>query len=91
MQKLLYLSCEANLFRNPKITFRDPNWGREHWRPQIFFQGGKHRHFAQIFQIADDAMQMEVNKTLYPFYAPKIMPRVRGRWKGGWEDQGPGY
>jgi len=62
------------------------------WAPQKCFQGGGQRqHFAHIFQIVDDAMQMEVNKTLYPFYAPEIMPRVHGRWKGAWEDQGPGY
>jgi len=35
---------------------------------------GQHRHLAYIFQIADDAMQMDVNKSLYPFYPPKIMP-----------------
>jgi len=50
-------------------------------------RGGQHRHFAHIFQFSDDAMQMDVNKTLYPFFAPKMMPHVHGRWKGGWQDQ----
>jgi len=27
LQKRLYLICQANLFRDPKITFRDPIWG----------------------------------------------------------------
>jgi len=27
LQKHLHLICEANLFRNPKITFRE--WGRD--------------------------------------------------------------
>ena len=58
---------------------------------EMFPGGGQRQHFAHIFQIVDDAMQMEVNKTLYPFYTPEIMPRVHGRWKGAWEDQGPGY
>jgi len=26
-------------------------------RPQKFFQGGQRRHFAYLFQVADDAMQ----------------------------------
>jgi len=29
LQKHLYLVCQANLFRNPKIIFRDPKWGRD--------------------------------------------------------------
>jgi len=28
---------------------------------------GKRQHFAYPFQVADDAMQMGVHKTLYPF------------------------
>jgi len=24
----MYLICQANLFRDPKITFRNPKWGR---------------------------------------------------------------
>jgi len=39
-----------------------------HGRPQKFFQGWQRRNFAYPFQVADDAMQMEVHKTLYPFY-----------------------
>jgi len=37
-------------------------------------RGGEHRHFAYLFQIADDALEMDVNKTLYTFYALKIIP-----------------
>jgi len=63
-----------------------------HERSQKFFQGGQHRRFVHIFQIADDEMQMDVHKTLYSFYASNRMPRVHGRRKGEWEDQGPpGY
>jgi len=44
-------------------------------RPQKFFQGGgRNRHFAFLFQIADNSIQMDATKTLYPFYAPKIIP-----------------
>jgi len=35
---------------------------------RIFSRGGKHRNFAYPFQVADDAMQMDVHKTLCPFY-----------------------
>jgi len=56
--------------------------GCEHRRPQKFFQGEKHRHFTHFFQNAEDAMQIEVNKTLYPFYAPKIMFMGVGRGDG---------
>ena len=38
-----------------------------HGRPQKFFQGGKRRHFTYLFRVADDAMLMDVHKTLYPF------------------------
>jgi len=48
-----------------------------HGRPQKFFQsGGKHRHFVYPFQVADDAMQMNIHKKLCPFYTTKKMPRV---------------
>jgi len=59
--------------------------GSQHGRPQKIFPGEQHRHFAYLFQIADDAMQMDVNKSLYAFYTTKIMTHVHGRWKGGWE------
>jgi len=36
-----------------------------HGRPQKLFQGGKRQNFAYPFQVADDAMQMDVHKTLY--------------------------
>jgi len=32
------------------------------------FSRGKRRNFAYPFQVADEAMQMDVHKTLYPFY-----------------------
>jgi len=40
-----------------------------------FFRGEK-RHFACQFQVADDATQIDVRKTLYPFCAIKKMPNV---------------
>jgi len=33
-------------------------------------------HFADRFQVADDAMQMDFHKTLCPFYITKKMPCV---------------
>jgi len=29
LQKRLYQVCRANLFRDPKIIFRNPEWGRD--------------------------------------------------------------
>jgi len=29
LQKLLYLICQSNFFRDPIITFRDHKWGRD--------------------------------------------------------------
>jgi len=49
---------------------------QEHGRPQKFFQGGQKRHFAYPFQVVDDATQMDVHKTLRPFYTTKKMPAV---------------
>jgi len=38
-------------------------------RPQKLFQAGATSNFSLIpFQVADDAMQMDVHKTLYSFY-----------------------
>jgi len=37
-----------------------------HERMQNFFQGGQRRNFYP-FQVADDAMQIDVHKMLYPF------------------------
>ena len=34
-------------------------------------------------------MQMDVNKMIYPFYAPKIMTHVHERWKGVKRGQDP--
>jgi len=39
-----------------------------HGRPQKFFQGEQCRYFAYPFQVADDAMPMNVHQTLNPFY-----------------------
>ena len=45
--------------------------GRRTWASAGIFPGGQHQHFAHLFQIADDAMQTDVNKTLYSFLRPK--------------------
>jgi len=58
-------------------------------RPQKFFQGRQHRHFAHMFQIADDAMQMYINKSLYPLYAPKVNAHVHGCRKGDGRNKAP--
>jgi len=44
---------------------------------RIFPGGGKRPHFVYHFQVADDAMQMAVNKTLYLFYTTKKCPILR--------------
>jgi len=42
---------------------------------QQFFQWvEQRRHFVYLFQVADDAMQMDVHKTRYPFYTTKNAP-----------------
>jgi len=38
------------------------------WVRAEIFRVGATRSFAYPFQVADDAMQMDVRKTLYPFY-----------------------
>jgi len=48
------------------------------WASAEIFPGGKHRHFAHIFQLLT-MMQMDADKTLYPFYAPKMMFMGVGR------------
>jgi len=47
-------------------------------RPQKFFQEGKNDILlvSFSFQVADDATQIDVLKTLYPFCAIKKMPNV---------------
>ena len=47
-------------------------------RPRKFFHEGKNDIllFSFSFQIADDATQIDVRKTLYPFCAIKKMPSV---------------
>jgi len=39
---------------------------------QINFSTGQRRNFAYPFQVADDAMQMDIHKTLYPFYLIRL-------------------
>jgi len=41
-----------------------------------FTRGEQRQHFAYPFQVADNAMLMYVQKTLYPFYTARKMPRV---------------
>jgi len=42
LQKHLYLICQANVFREPRITFRDPNGaGTISVREGIVLGGGK--------------------------------------------------
>jgi len=55
-----------------------------------FSRGEQHQHFAYLFQIADDAMIMDVNK-MFTLYVPRIMPYVYGRRKGGWKVRPPGF
>jgi len=38
------------------------------WTPVVILPGGQRRHFAYTFQVADDAMQTDVYKALYPFF-----------------------
>jgi len=41
-----------------------------------FSRGGQSRHFAYPFQVVDDATQMDVHKTLHPFYTTKKIPNA---------------
>jgi len=43
---------------------------------RYFSRGRQGRHFACPFQTVDDAMQMDVYKTLYPFYTTMNMTHV---------------
>jgi len=38
------------------------------WASAETFPGGKRRNFAYPLQVANDAMQMDIYRTLYPFY-----------------------
>ena len=40
------------------------------------FSRGESRHFAYPFQVVNDAVQMDVHKTLYPLNTTKKMPQV---------------
>jgi len=46
---------------------------------EILPGGGQRQHFACTFQVADDAVQMDVHKTLYCFYHTNKMPHVTTR------------
>jgi len=48
----------------------------KHGRSRKFFQRGQRQNFAYQFQVADDTMQMDVHKTLYPFYVTKKIHHV---------------
>jgi len=41
-----------------------------------FSSWGQRWHFAYSFQVFNDATQMEVHKTLHPFYPTKKVPNV---------------
>jgi len=49
-------------------TLYDPKNSVHPWASAEIFQGRKRRNFAYPFQVADDAVQMDVNKMLLPFY-----------------------
>jgi len=40
------------------------------------FPEGQRRHCACYFNVADDAMQMNVHKTSFPFYTTTKMPQM---------------
>jgi len=46
------------------------------WASAKILTGGKNGHFAYSFQVADDAMQLDVQKTHYPSCTTKKMPYV---------------
>jgi len=41
-----------------------------------FSREWQRHHFAYSFQVADDAMQMDTHKTLYPFYTVKKIDKI---------------
>jgi len=41
-----------------------------------FSRGGQSQNFAYLFQVVDDATQMDVYKTLHLLYTTKKMPNV---------------
>jgi len=42
-----------------------------------FSRRGQNQHFSYPFQVADDATQIDVHKTLHPFYATNKIPSVK--------------
>jgi len=58
--------AEGQQQKQISITTNSGGWA---WASAEIFPGeGQHRNFAYPFQVADDAMQMDVQKTLHPFY-----------------------
>jgi len=53
--------------RNKQIFRLFHKYLRSHVSPEKFFQGGQRCHFSYPFHVADDAMQIDVHKTLNPF------------------------
>jgi len=41
-----------------------------------YFPEGKKSTFPYLFQFPDDATQMDVHKTRYPFYTAKTVPHI---------------
>jgi len=49
---------------------------RHSWASAETFPGGQRPHFAYNFQVADDAVEMDLHQTLYPFYTTKKVTHV---------------
>jgi len=49
------------------------------WGSAESFPEGQRGHFAYLFQVADDEMQMDIHKTLFILYTTKKMPHVTAR------------
>jgi len=86
-QQLVQLNTLACLTLSTKIRFYKlyNAWHEieadraDHGRPQKLFLGSQRRHFADLFQVADVAMQMDVHKTIYSFYTTMKMPHESTR------------
>jgi len=60
-KKQINLFAIILLFNSKSLPYSHP------WALHKFFHGRQHRHFVHCFQVADDAMQMDVHKMLYLF------------------------
>jgi len=49
--------------------------------PVNLSRGGQRRNLAYPFQVADDAVHMDVHHTLYPFKTTKKMPVLRQQYQ----------